>query len=206
MLDENGDPLFDVNLSTGREFDLLVVDGRYLFANDIATVQYRREIEETLVSWITDDITELQSRLLEQTRIFFYPKTTLGVIQVYTENGGEDYLSAEQAFTISLYVKYAIYNDPEIRETLRNATVRLLDTYIGQQTINMTEIFGELRELYGESVSAFQIQGLGGDRNYQFVRVASEKNKLCLQKQLVIQADKSMIVEDAVTVEFKLVS
>lgn len=37
-------------------------------------------------------------------------------------------------------------------------------------------------------LSKFKV--LGGDRNYQFVRVASEKNKLCLQKQLVIQADK----------------
>lgn len=206
MLDEQGKPIVETQVVTGREFDLLVVDGRYLFADDVATVAYRSEIEATLTTWITQNVVSLQKTLLEQTKIFFYPKTTLGIIPVYTENNGEDYLSAEQSFTIDLYVPYTIFNDEALRETLKTTTVKLLDSTISQPVVNMTEISDQLRSLYGESVKAFTISGLGGSKNYQIVQVASTKNKLCLKKQLTVQADKTMIVEDAVNIEFKLVN
>jgi len=157
-----------------------------------------------LTTWITKNNETLEEYALEQTRIFFYPKTTLGSMQVYVENGGTDYLSAEQSFLVTLHVKYAIYNDPDIREKLRALTVTVLDQYVGEQVINMTEAREELRLLYGDAVDALSITGLGGTRDYQLVRVASARNKLCLKKNLAIQADKTMIVLDAVEVEFKL--
>ena len=205
MLDELGQPIVNTAVSTSRDIDILVVDGRYLFSDDPATIAYRSEVEDTLTSWIVDDIESLQQQLLEQSKIFFYPKTTLGIIEVNTENAAQDYLSAEQNFNVDLYVQYSIYNDNRIREQLTTATVNLLDQFISLQTINMTEIRDSLRSLYGESVTAFTVSGLGGDKDYQFITVTSKRNKLCLKKQLVIQADKTMIVKDAVNVSFKLV-
>lgn len=203
--DELNQPVKELNVTTGREMDLLVIDGRYLFADDEVTIAYRDEIEATLTGWIINDVSTLQKDLLEQTRIFFYPKTTLGMLHVYTENGGEDYLAAEQSFVVSLYVKAAVYGDSDIRERLRALTVKLLDSLISQQVVNMTEIFDALKELYGPVVAAFSISGLGGERNYQYVEMGSRRNKLCLKKQLIAQADRTMIVQDAVDVEFKLV-
>lgn len=206
ILDENGKPVVDYSASIGKEVDLLVVDGRYLFSNDLASVAYRSEIEAILEDWITGELDDIQQRLLEQTKIFFYPKTTLGDIKVYTDNNGEDYLNAEQVFTVDLYVPYSIYNDSQIRDQLKRSTVKLLDKYISQQTVNMSEVRHQLRLLYGTSVEAFKVSGLGGVKDYQVVTMASERNKLCLQKQLVIQADKTLITEDGVDVQFKLVS
>ena len=205
VLDEENNPVLEVSNKTGREMDLLVVDARYIFADDPATIAYVDEIDDTLTSWITKDVAFLQDRLLDQTAIYFYPKTTLGVIQVYTENNGQDYLDAEQSFEVDLYVKYSIYQDESIRETLKKTTVQTLDNYISKQNINMTEIRDKLKSIYGDSVSAFTIKGLGGSKDYQVIKVASEKNKLCLKKNLIIQADKTMFVEDAVEVSFKVV-
>lgn len=205
VLDEQNNPIPIISNSTGREMDFLVVDARYLFADDSATVAYVGEIDSTLTAWITENVAFLQNRLLDQTSIFFYPKTTLGVIQVYTENNGQDYLNAEQSFTVDLYVKYSVYSDETIRETLKRATVEILDKNISLPVINMTDIRDQLNTVYGDSVSAFMVKGLGGDRDYQVIRVASEKNKLCLKKNLIIQSDRTMFVEDAVEVSFKII-
>ena len=205
VLDEENNPIPEVSSKTGREMDFLVVDARYLFADDPATIAYVDEIDSTLTSWITKDVAFLEDRLLDQTAIFFYPKTTLGTIQVYTENSGQDYLDAEQSFEVDLYVKYSIFSDENIRETLKKATVQTLDNYISQQNINMTDVRDKLKTIYGDSVSAFTIRGLGGSKDYQVIKVASEKNKLCLKKNLIIQADKTMFVEDAVEVSFKVI-
>lgn len=206
LLDEQGLPVEDRNVTLGREVDLVMVDGRYYFANDSATVAYRDEIEATLVDWITDEIQDFQDRLLEKTRIYFYPKTTLGLVQVYTENNGVDHVTAEQTFRVNLYVPQDVYRDTEIRERLSALTIQVLDEHISKTTINLNDIVDQLKTLYGRSVRAFNVSGLGGSRNYQMLNIASERNKLCLKKELVIQPDKSLIVKDAVNIEFLMVN
>lgn len=206
IYDENGQPVIEETLSLGRELDLLMVDGRYYFASDTATIQYRVEIHEVLKKWIVDEVQVFQDRLLEKTKIFFYPKTTLGLVRVNTENGGEDYIPAEQNFRVSLYVPQDVYRDPEIRASLTAATVKTLDEYVSMTAVNLNDIADRLKVVYGRSVRAFNVTGLGGDKNYQILQVASERNKLSLKKELIIQPDKTTIVQDAVNVEFLMVS
>ena len=206
VLDEQNVPVVDISSMTGREMDLLVVDGRYFFANDTASISYREEIEAIVVDWIVDSLSSLQNRVLEQTKVFFYPKTTLGSVVVKVENGDEKVIEAEQSFTVALHVNYITYSDADVRETLRVKTIELLDTYVAKTVVNMTEIANELRLLYGDAVKAFQISGLGGTANYAIVTLDSERTKLCLKKELVAQADQTLIVQDDVTVEFYLVA
>lgn len=204
MMDQNGQPIADVNIADGRDFDLLITDGRYLFADDEATVLYRDEIEKTLVDWIVNNIGSITSNLLDQTKIYFFPKTTLGEINVFIENGGEDILTAEQKFNLELHVRGSIHRDLEIREKLRRTTVKLLDELIGSSVINMTEIREKLKTAYGDSVVAFTLRGLGGAKNYELVSMASSWQRLCLRKMIVIEANRKMLVQDAVDIEFKL--
>jgi hypothetical protein len=157
------------------------------------------------VNLITGSLKNISGRLLEQTKIFFYPKTALGSIAVQVENTNTDYLNSEQSFTLDLYVKRAIYNDQTIRGTLEAATVTLLDSYVSRQSINMSEVREALRVAYGNSVTAFNIKGLGGSKDYQMVTLVSESDHLCLKKQLSVQADKTMIVKDAVIINFSVV-
>ncbi len=205
ILNEQLQPIKTVQSITGREMDLLVVDARYYFADDIATTAYRDEIAGTLAGWITGDIADIQKNLLEQTFIYFFPKTTLGDIEVYVENNEQDFIQAEQEFKVSLYVKASIYDDPSIRVTIENATIALLDSYISQSVINMTDVRDRLKTLYGDSVQAFKISGLGGSKDYEIVSMASDKNKLCLKKELTIQSDLTTFVKDAVSFDFRLV-
>ena len=206
MLDEQGLPIQVSEVMTGRELDILIVDARYYFSTDKATISYRDEIARTLTNWITGDIQSIRENLLEQTNIFFYPKTTLGDIKIYIENNEQAYISAEQRFSVVLFVKKAIYDDETIRRRLENATTSLLDSYISQNVVNMTEIRRSLEALYGDSVTAFKVSGLGGIADYEIVTMASEKNKLCLQKDLVIQSDMVLFVKDAVDFDFRLTS
>lgn len=202
VLDEDGKLILLGSLVADKELDLLVVDARYHFADDAVTVEYRKEIAETLRDWITQDLKSLQDRLLDETYIYFYPKTTLGMVKVQTDNGGEDYLQAEQTLILDLSVPKSVFNDKEIKDNLRKKTVALLDQHIAQSVVNTTEITEKLRVLYGNTVTAFSLRNLGGSKNYTLVTLATEQNKLCLKKNLVIQADGSMIVEDAVIINF----
>lgn len=206
ILDENGNPITVANVSIGREIDILVSDAKYYFADDAATVEYRNEIMDIITSWVTNDLKELKNNLIEQTEIYFYPKTTVGEVFAYVDNNELVQMSAEQELTVELHVPSGIYRNEAIRKEIRNNTTSMIDQYISKPVVNITELNDALKTMYGDSVIAFKINGLGGSDNYTLVTMKDGRYKLSLKKRLVIQADKKMFVEDGVTYEFKQVN
>lgn len=203
ILDALQQPVTVVNEMVGRELDLLVVDGRYYFADDDATVLYRNEIAKTLTSWIMVDVKALEDALLDQSNIYFYPKTSIGSIEAYYEGSNLIQLSSDQSFQLTLYVEDAIYNNDLIRQDIENKTVKALDSYIDRSVVNMTELRDVLKTLYGTSVKAFTVTGLGGDANYELLSMKDDRYRLSLKKNLAIGADKKMYIKDAVVFDFK---
>ena len=165
---------------------------------------YRTEIDKLLTTWITKNVQEHQNDLLEITKIYFYPRTTIGLTRVYTENHGSVFIPSEQAFTVELHVQKDIFENLDIRKTLRRTTIQILDAAVSESSINMTAVKDTLRKAYGASVDAFEVTGLGGSENYQLVTVSSNEYRLCLKKKLEIAPDRSYVVTDDVNVEFKL--
>lgn len=206
MLNEQNEPVVDTSQVVGRQMDILVADGRYFFSDDVATINYRSELEEVLADWIVNDLQVLENRLLDITELYFYPETSLGDVEVQIDNNEKVYIPAEQTLNLTLYVKSPVHSNEDIRAKLSSSSISLLSTEVGKKVINMTEIKELLKTLFGSSVAAFNLTGLGGDKDYQFLTVTSDQNRLCLKKRLVVQADRTLFVEDAVNVEFKLVS
>lgn len=206
VLDNQNNPVIESSILTNREIDLLLVDGKYYFATDTAFKDYRNEMAGILDTWITQDINEIQNTLLEQSKIYFYPKTTIGKVKIITEDQGEDYINAEQSLTIDLYVNSKVYNDVSVRLSLSNNTIKLLDAYISNLIVNTTVITQALKAMYGDSVLTVDMAGIGDDKNYRIITLASEHNRLCLKKILEIQQDNTLIIKEDVTINFHKVN
>lgn len=202
VTDLNGNPVLNNSATIDKELDILFVDGRHRFVDDSSFVEYNDELVAVLDAWIIDDISEISVVLLEQSRIYFYPKTTLGKVLVYIEDNGQDVLGSEQSFVVDLYVKQDIYNDAVIRAQLEANTIQALDSFIDDTTVNMKVIEDSLKEIYGNSVQSFTTRGLGGDKNYRYLTLASEETRLTLKKVLYQQQDTTLIIKEDVTVNF----
>lgn len=201
VLDNEGNPIPVTELSSLKEFDMLMVDARYRFATDSSFRSYKTELAGVITDWVTETLETLSGKLLEQTRVYFYPKTTLSMVQIYPDGGSLTTVSSEQSFTVDLYVPDEVYADLELRQTLEETTVRYLDSIISNSSIVHNDIIVALRERYGQSVTTFTVAGLGG-RNYQVVHLAEDHNRMCLRKRLVVLEDLSTIIREDVTVNF----
>jgi len=203
ILDSTLTPMKIENVTIGREIDLLLCDARYYFADDDATKSYLEELESTIASWVYVDMEDLNKDLLDKTKIFFYPKTNIGEVVAYYESEQEVRINSEQEFNLTLYVPDDIFRDEKIRADIETRVTKLLDAYIDRTVVNMTEIREELKVTFGNSVSAFQISGLGGSANYEVLRMKDDRYRLSLKKNIVVRPDKRTYVKDAVNIEFK---
>jgi hypothetical protein len=202
VLDDEQRPIEITGHYAAHHLDLLLVDGMYYFATDAHYISYRKEIRSTLRGWIIETLNKLSEVLLEQTRVYYHPKNGIGPIDVKLDADTVVKIAAQQAFTLVLFVNSAIYHDEYIRNQLKATSVRVLDYYIQRKIVSMSDITAALKTAYGESVRSFSINGLGGSANYPTVTVVNSKEQLTLLKRLVVQDDDTLVVQEAVTIDF----
>lgn len=204
MLDEDGQPIPADGYESQmlRHVDVATIEGVYRFANDSVATNYKLLVANSLVSWLTEDLVELSKKLLDQTKIYFYPKATQGDIRVMTKNGLESSIAAGQEFHVTLHVPKSTYDNPDLLASITKNTIRTIDESIRGTTIAVSAIEYALRNKYGTDVIDVKLSGLGGAADYDTVTVLDNANRLAIRKRLAAQPDGTLIVEDAVTFSY----
>jgi hypothetical protein len=139
--------------------------------------------------------------LLEQTKLYFYPQSTLGFIQVINQNGLKVNFPAGQSFVVTLYVPSTVYRNTDLRNEMEATKVSTLNSAMDAVTLSQSALSAQLRGIYGEDVIDVQLTGLGGS-NMPVFTVVDSSTRCGLKKILIAQGDDSLIVKEDVTVVF----
>lgn len=201
-LDANGELIPIGSKEISRQLEMFFVEGLYYFSTDPASTLYRESFVNTLVNWITFDIVEMNKVCLEQTKIFFYPKSNLNRIRVLVGNGSVTQIEANQAFNVRLTVNKQVYENSALCQSLTNSTIRTIDEHLKKETISMSAIVSSLEKVYGDDVISVSISGLGGDLNLDALTVMSSGDRCSIKKRLSNIGDGKLIVQEDVNVEF----
>lgn len=202
MLDENGNAIPENPSSIFRQIDLFFIDGVYLLANDSSSTTYRKQMVDTVVNWVVNELGDLNSRTLEQTSIYYYPKTNLGAIKVLVDHSQIMNIDANQTFSVQLYVSKAVYNNSELRKYLSNATIKTLDNIMSLNVISNSKIISELKSVYGNDVISVAVQGLGGINSIETISILNDGDKCSIGKKLQALPNNQRIVIEDVNINF----
>ena len=200
--DENGEaiPLSDEYIS--RIIDIFLVDGAYYFTTDSNYTNYRNELNDTLVRWVTEDLDDINDNLLEQTHIYFRPKKSLGTVKVDVGSDEVD-ISSEQSLEITLYVSDSVYKDAELRAAIETKIIKTLNSMMNQTRIYNSDIVSNLKSICGTSVVTLSVKGLGGrNKNYEAIKLQDETERLCLRKRLDVLNDGLLAVSEDVSFNY----
>lgn len=202
VLDGAGNPVVLNPRGMMRQLDVMLVEGAYWFATDAATLSYRQKLVRTVVEWVTNDLVGISQDLLEQTRMYFYPKTTLGSIDVMIDAGVTTTIPAGQAFNVSLFVSASVYANDKLRSQLATTTIKVINDQLANATVSISALLSALRAAYGNDVLDVEVTGLGGASNFPVLTVLGEGDRCSIRKRLVAQADDTLIVQEDVTLAF----
>jgi hypothetical protein len=204
MLTSDGQPIPISGRSILRQLDIMLLEGAYWFANDVTATNYRKLITQNLIDWLTNDLINIDNKLLEQTNIYFYPNSTLGNISAMVDNGVTTLIDASQSFTVNLSVSELVYNDNDLRTKLTNATITTLGDQLKNSTVSIDSITSALRTQYGNDVISVNITGLGGTNNYTVITIMNNTDRCSLRKRLTAKPSNKLVVEEDITVNFIL--
>lgn len=199
---KTGAPLLKPTSLVKKEVDLLFIDGRHYFVNDKAYTEYNQELIDLLVTWVTDDLASIQNKLLDQTHIFYHPKSQIGQCVVDKGDGVTLIIDSEQSPVVDLYVPSNVYMSENLRLQLTNKTIKLLDSALSLTELNNSNVEAALREAYGGAVTSMKLSNLGGGHNLHYAKVVSPDQRLSLKRILDIQSDGTLIMKEDVKINF----
>ena len=179
--------------------DIFSLEAEYRLATDSVSKDYRELIARTLVSWIDGDLASIEDKLLDESRIYFYPKVTQGSVRAMVLNSQEVFLQAGQSLTVTLTMPQETFQNEKLLSNLKKTTIRTLDACIKQQVYTATETQKLLMSQYGQDIISVQVAGVGGQANYPVVTVLDDQARMGIRKRLSVQPDDRLIVEDDVT-------
>lgn len=203
-LDAYGSPIVISSRNLIRQMDMFLIEGSYYLATNQVTADYRDFLRRTVVDWLTEDLPSMGNNLLEQTSLFYYPITSVGLIKVLFANGLETYLEAGQSFRCTLYVNSTVYNNYDLRATLTVNTIKTISLELQKRIVSMSNIIDALKTSYKDDVISIEMSGLGGNKNLNVVTVIDDAQRLSLRKMLVTRNDETLGLLEGVTVDFVL--
>lgn len=204
MLDENGRPIIKEPRKVNRRLELMLVDATYLFATDEIAKSYREEIVETFLDWIVDDLKPINGKTLEQTRILYYPSSTMGEFKVMYNEGIETFINAAQSLQVSFTVNKQVYLDYYIQEKIKSASVKVIYEELKKNTVSISSIVAALVKEHGKDVLGIKVRNLGNNDDIVSFTVLDEGKRATLRKKLIVQSDDTLAVSEDITFNFIL--
>lgn len=203
-LDANGNPIMSPLASRYmiRMCDMFLLNACYYFATDSLIRTYLQNLQDTVVSWINDEMTTFQDALLDQTKIYYKPLTSKGVVQVTDHTNNVATVETEQVITVKFYMPKKAYLDTDLTKQMRSTTIKVVSDYLKNRTCSISQLQTLLTDQFVQDIVAVEVSGLGGSINSPTLTLVDPATQLSLKKKLSMLADGSLTVEEDITIIF----
>lgn len=186
-----------------RICDFFLIDGVFWFSDTDQIKAYKTQLTNDIVQWLNNDIINISQTLLEQTKIYFRPRTTIGDIDMLLNAGTRTKLPAQQYFRVILYVPERVFSNDILRQSLEDNTVESLIRYLKNTVqISISGLEEYLRSIYKDDVFEVEIHGFAGDDTIRIATIVNDSDRCSIKKKLVPLSNNTLEVRDDVAVSF----
>lgn len=199
MYVENGAPVVLQDRDMRQEIDLVLFDGMFWFANAVTDQVYKSTVTNDIVRWITDDLNPVQEVLLDESKIYFRPKETMGNISVILGENSKTTMRANRNMKVEYYVSRAVYRDTKIREVIQKVTSVVIRDALDVPVVTYSDIVAKLRKAIGPDAIEIIVHGLDGQ---SVISITDDSSRLAVGKRAVSLADGTISVTEALEVVF----
>lgn len=199
----NGAPVIANPRTIQRQVELCLFDGVYYFATAQSDSEYKTTIPSQIVEWVNVTLEPLRSKLLENTKLLFLPKGTIGQFQALVDSSSTVTMEAAQYFVVQYFVSEKVYKDEDLKDAIRKTTRSTITTMLKDPLVTQDELEATLKSTMGDDVIAVNLSGLGGSNDYRVVSMVDDSARLCIGKKLVAEANGTYSVADNIDIDFR---
>lgn len=199
---QNGEPIVSSPRSILRQVELCLFDGVYYFVTNSTDVNYRDTVPNQIVEWVNITLAPTRKKLLEKTKLWFHPKSTVGLVGAVVDDSLAVNIQAAQHLYIEFFVSDTVYKDLALQDEIRKAARRVLTAAFKEIQVTRNGLENLLKSTMGNDVTTVNITGLGGYKNYSVITMKDESSRLCIGKKMTTLPNATFGVADSIDIQF----
>lgn len=200
--DASGNPIEITTRQTQRQYDVFLVDGAYYYVNNDIDSTYRNSIGPSVVGFLKNDLDAMQSTLLENTRLYYQPKKTLGNVSVITEAGIATNIASILSFEVRYFLTTANYTNFELRKSIEETTSRIINDVLRKATVSVSELVERLHDELGTDVVAIDFSKFGPNKDITAYTATDDGNRCSVKRKLTQLPNGTLAVVEDIQVSF----
>ncbi|MNO41170.1 hypothetical protein D3C76_313370 [compost metagenome] len=165
-------------------------------------VNYRDTVPNQIVEWVNITLAPTRKKLLEKTKLWFHPKSTVGLISAVVDDSLAVNMQAAQHLYVEYFVSDTVHKDLALQDEIRKATRKTLTAAFKELQVTRNGLEHLLKTTMGDDVTGVAITGLGASRNFSVITMADESSRLCIGKKLVTLPNATFGVADSIDIQF----
>ena len=199
---QGADPVPVDQSTLQRQLSMLFLEGCYYFATDASTTAYNAEMSSVLVDYITNGLDGFQEKTSERTRVFFYPKVTLGSVTAIVDGNTTAQIQADQQLVVRLGVAPRTFENTKLRSELERKSISVIYDFFSREVVSISDLLDALRVVYGSDVISVSVTGLGGSNDAAAITMINANERLSIKKKVTILESGEFTVRESVAVDF----
>ena len=138
--------------------DIFMVDGIYYFSTDEVDIDYRALVSEVVRDNVMNDLNEISKRLLENTRLYYYPQRTMSRSTVIIDEGKEIEIPMRASFKVTYYMPDETYNDLQLRDVIINKTKEIINENLKEPEVSISDLTRQLQIMGGKDIISLHLE------------------------------------------------
>lgn len=202
LLDGQGNPVVANPRAVEHRLELMLLDAKYIFATTPDVSEY---LELTIQQILKDAIVEIpsiQSQLLERTKLYVYPKNTIGDIEVKFDADNAVYSPSELDFKLKFYVTSVNRRDSELTKTLARTARTAIYNNLKKAIFSVDNVLCDIKSAVGDDIEGVVLEPFGSKGEGLILAAIRATDKPTIAKRVVVNADKSIGLKDKITISF----
>lgn len=184
-------------------WDFIAFDASYFFSNDVYDIDFAQATKNFFINNITKDMEGFSSQALDQTKMFYQPRSKLGYQKVVVNSNYESFLKQDLTFTITFYLTANGYMNQNLKDSLTNNSPQVInEALFNSRTIGVANFNGDLLRDAGDEVVSVKISALSGDTTVDVISNIDSLTGFCVRKELKLSGDGGLTVKEAIDVIF----
>ena len=218
VLDEDGNPKIrfkkgDIKLvdgepviiqDRGRRYflNILLINSIYKFSTVLEQQNAFKEIPVKINNYLKNELEPFSQEMFERTELYYVPKKTSGIIEVFVGGEGLRSVNSAQKIAINYFMNETNYVDEQLVNSITEATFERLLDWLDQRTISISMLIHTLTNELGNSILGVEIKWLGELEGVEIITLIDSSYSISVAQELTINFDQDYEVVEGIELTF----
>lgn len=177
-----------------REVRFVLLDAKFLFGDTPDVIRYRETIPTSIRRYLTGDIEDLRSRLIERTDLYFEPTSTTQSATAKVDAGREIRVNTALGFNVTVYMSKAGVLDNALRVQVANSVREIIRGIVQGTQVSLNDIRGAMVGLRTNDILDISIEDtLPGSG---FITITDDGAEFAVRSRVLPLTNSKLDIED----------